>query len=501
MDMNLLRGCAVATLTTLAAFSSAFAQLADESDYLDTQQGMRAAHLKLAEVSPSLMLALPASEQQVRRHPGAASADLLLRQNAHQKEQASRGQVGNWLLLPTKPQKMMPYLDSLFILGNNCVEPCAIVGHDDLSSAAQRIKTAASTWGIYYDLTIDFNYTGVTPQARGTRASFSSFDNELWAAWYLAKSRDNSQGIFLMVEADWGVGTNYNENNSSAQASIGSLSMPQSALRGGEGVFLPNVSLGYSACDGKFVVMAGTLDTTNFLDQNVYSADWNGNLLNESFNYSPTLPLKWANWGYLSAWQPCKEFYALYATTGIRTEPNQNPFSDISSNYWVHVAEFGYVRDDLWGWGPGTYRFQYCITENDGRTGAGAALNLQQQLGKDSQLGFFTRLGWNDEDAASVTGVSQAVTAGLVLQAPFTSSGWGSRSNNDQVAFGFLWERAADSEAPFVHRNEYGLELSAVIQLTPTLFLQPDVQYIIDPVHSTGKDRAFVFQLQSTLRF
>ena len=38
-------------------------------------------------------------------------------------------------------------------------------------------------------------------------------------------------------------------------------------------------------------------------------------------------------------------------------------------------------------------------------------------------------------------------------------------------------------------------------QVTPTFFLQPDVQYIFNPVHATDKDGAFVLQMQGVFKF
>jgi porin len=245
--------------------------------------------------------------------------------------------------------------------------------------------------------------------------------------------------------------------------------------------------------------MIGTIDTSSYLDQNIYAANWNGNLTNSAFGSNPCLPLEWANWGYLTAWQPCKNFYAMYTTTGCNGEINHNPFQYISSNAWVHLAEFGFITDDFLGLGEGTYRLQYTFTRYKGESGHGAAFNIQQQLGRGSQLGFFSRCGIMDPEAATVSNVRAAATAGLVLQAPFSSNGWGSAANNDQLALGFLWERAAQS--PHRHKNEYGLELSAVVQLTPTFFIQPDVQYIFNPVQQTDHSGELILQMQGVFRF
>lgn len=470
--------------------------------YLETMFGWNPFIQTPKQVSGSLSKSLPASEQISRRYAGVPTHESLLRQsNPPRDESGKTTPCRGWRFLPAKPQRFMPYLDSIFVPGNTCAEPCDIISEDALSTEAQRLKTILSRYGLQYNLTLSANGTALPQSFRGQRRHFLSFNNVANVTWFLAKDCDDSKGIFLSFEADWGQGVRFSERRKSAQTSIGTLSNPQGSMRGGHGVFIPNLALGFSCFDGQWVGMIGTIDTTDFLDQNAYSASWSGNLTNESFNFNPCLPLEWGNWGYMSAWQPTKNFYTMYATTGCNGKINHNPFPYISSKAWVHVAEIGLITEDFLGLGPGIYRFQYTITRYLGENGSGAAFNFQQQLGHESRLGFFTRCGVLDEDAAAVNDVRACATAGLVLQAPFCSSGWGSKANNDQVAIGALWERAARSAKPYDHKDEYGLELTAVVQITPTFYLQPDVQYIFNPVHSTSRDGALVLQLQGVFKF
>lgn len=480
--------------TLLATALSAAAQY-QPSGYLDTAFGRNPRNMAARHTS-SLQAAMHADEQQPTRHPGLNSPGEVIRHSRTRDEKQSRN---GWIWFPSTPQNFAPYLDSVFVPGNTCIQPCDIISHDPLSTAAQQVKTRLSRIGLQYNLVMSANYTGIAPHSRGGRNDFASTNNSLTGMWYLLKKADNSQGLFLSFEADWGHGFRFNENKSSAQNTIGSLSNPQGSYRGGNGVYIPNLALGYSAFKGKWVGMIGTIDTSDFLDQNIYSADWNGNLMNEAFNLNPCLPLEEANWAYLTAWQPSENFYAMYATSGCNGKVNHNPFHSISSNAWVHLTEFGFIHDDVAGIGKGTYRLQYTFTRYKGESGFGAAINIQQQLGRNSPLGFFSRCGWMDNDAATVSNVRAAATAGLVLQAPFRSSGWGSNANNDQIALGFLWERAA--VAPYRHKDEYGLELSAVVQVTPTFFIQPDIQYIFNPVYQKDRDGEFIFQIQGVLRF
>lgn len=486
-------------LAATAVAGSAGAQ--DASGYLDTSWGWEPAFLEIVEVPVSLQRGISPQEQMARRHAGVPTGQHLLSQARNRDEDTSKGPCSGWRFLPDTPQRFMPYLDMLFVPGNTCAEPGAWIKEDALSTGAQRMKTLLSRYGLQYDLTASYNYTAIHPKPHGHRSEFSSFNWALTGTWFLAKDCDNSQGVFLTFEADWGTGTNFSERRSSAGRSLGSLSNPQGSLRGGKGVTLPQLALGYSGFDGKWVAMAGTLDLSNYLDQNAYASSWAGGLMNESFGSNPCLPLTWANLGFMTAWQPCESFYAMYATTSTNTGLNENPFNDLSTNYWVHIGEIGFIREDVLGMGPGTYRLQYTITDHDGQAGTGCGLNIQQQLGKNSNVGFFTRAGYMDQDAARITGVKCAATAGLMLRSPFRNSGWGSSSNYENVSFGFLWQRAASSEKPLKHHDEYGLELSTVWQVTPTFFLQPDVQYIFNPVHATDKDGAFVLQMQGVLKF
>ncbi len=495
------------------ACSSALAAPASPSNgYLDSAFGWQPRLLHLHEEPPALRQ-LPPAQQQTMRVPGVPTpAEVLAQKRAlHEGElpPGTRGSrsldlgscLGGWRLFPSAPPRFMPYLDGLFVPGNTCVEPGALLADDALSTGAQAAKAALSRAGLQYTLTLSANYTGITPRPHAQRTDFMAFNNQLTGSWFLAKSADNARGVFLSFEADWGQGANYNERRQSAQQSIGSLCNPQGSNRGGNGVFVPNLALGYSHWNGRWVSLVGTIDMSNFMDQNAYSANWSGNLTNESFNYNPVLPMQWANWGYLTAVQPCKEWYVLYTSSGCDTKVNQNPFRHMNHASWVHMAEVGYVREDSFGLGPGTYRLLFTLSHADHHEGVGGAINVQQQLGHKSRMGFFSRCGIMDSKAASLTGVKMAATAGLVLQAPFRSTGWGSAANNDQVALGFLWERAAPSENPCTHRDELGLELSAVVQVTPTFFLQPDLQYILHPVHETDDSHALVFQLQGVFRF
>ena len=228
-------------LAATAVAGSAGAQ--DASGYLDTAWGWEPAFIEIVEVPVSLQSGIVPQEQMARRHAGVPTHHQLLRQARNRDEDSSKAPCSGWRFLPATPQKFMPYLDSLFVPGNTCAEPGACWQDDPLSAGAQRIKTALSRHGLQYDLTASYNYTAIHPKPHGHRSEFSAFNWSLTGTWFLAKDCDNSQGVFLTFEADWGIGTNFSENRSSAGRSLGSLSNPQGSLRGGKGVTLPQLAL------------------------------------------------------------------------------------------------------------------------------------------------------------------------------------------------------------------------------------------------------------------
>lgn len=462
------------------------------SPYLDTRQGWDAYLLPESQVSPSLRKGMKPEEQQMSRVRGVPTPDAVRLQ-----DRGFDDKQGRLIFFPASPPKMMPYLDGTYIFGNTCIEPGALIREDLLSTGMQKVKTAASRIGLQYSLKHGYNYTGIAGDVLpGMQRSFSAYNTILLANWFLLKTRDGKSGLFLAVEGDWGAGMDYNQRRASASDSLGSLQNPQGSARSG-GPFLANVSLGVSLFEGKWVVMAGQIDTSNYIDQNAYSGTGFNNLINQGFNNNPALPLPWANWGYQTTFQPCKSFYVMYAGSGNNTPLNHNPFRYINANAWTHLAEVGFISDDVLGCGPGTIRFQYCLTTSNSETGSGGALNFQQQLGKKSTLGWFARMGLMDEDAAAFNGVRGAVTTGLALQSPFCKKGMFSYANNDQIALGLMWLKPARTEKPYNHKNEYGIELSYVMQVTPTMTVQPDVQLVKNPIHGEGKDTAVVFQIQN----
>ena len=70
---------------------------------------------------------------------------------------------------------------------------------------------------------------------------------------------------------------------------------------------------------------------------------------------------------------------------------------------------------------------------------------------------------------------------------------------NDGAGVGFIWSQPSASSANVVHENEFGIEATYVLQLTPMAKLQCDSQVVWDPAYNPTASHAFVFQIQLVL--
>lgn len=472
---------------SLASFSPVLAQQSPPPSYLNTEFGLKAKPLAAHEISPSLLKGMKPEEQLAKRQAGSPTSSEVLRQSE------ARPSSGGIEFFSGKPLKMMPYLDSSYVFGNTCVEPGAWIQEDALSTGAQKLKTSLSKYGITYFAQYGFNYAGMSGGGIHGRRDFVSHNGSLLTNINIFRNNRTGSGMYLATEFDFGNGFNFNEGRETPQNTLGSLQNPTASYQGPD-PHLSNLSLAWVGAGGKLLIMAGQLDTTNYMDHNTYANFHNNNLTNSVFCNNAVLPLTDNSLGVHVAWQPSHSFYMMGSTAANNTLQNRNPFNHVSDDNWTTVMEFGYIAENFCGWGPGVYRFQPFMSTSNGENGAGVAVNFQQQLGRASHLGWFFRAGWASDDAATITGVRCGASTGLALLSPFSGNG---ASNDGYLGLGFLWQQGASKNGPYVNKNEYGIELTYVMQVTPTMTLQPDVQLIKNPVNGRKGQTAMVFQIQN----
>jgi len=230
----------------------------------------------------------------------------------------------------------------------------------------------------------------------------------------------------------------------------------------------------------------------DYLDANTYANTGRRQFLNSALINSMVMPLPAYNFGVNLQWQPTDEWYGMLGLTMGNARAGSPPWTDFSAKHWSALGEVGYAPDDLVGLGPGVYRVQPFLAQAGGPTQGGLCFNIQQQLGRQSPLGYFARFGFGGGDVTG--GASAQVGTGLVMVGPLKHAGLFPRLNNDFLGVGFVWSRPSATRV--ANRNEYVVETTYALQLTPTTKLQPDLQVIWNPANNPTIARAVVFQLQ-----
>lgn len=395
----------------------------------------------------------------------------------------------------------MPYLQLANRLGTNALQPGALIASDPISTAAQAVKTELAKVGLTYLFEQNLFGSWMSNRVQGD-AALGGYSHELFLNWMIFDSEDlGGTSGWLSLTTAGTLGFGFDASRQDPQLNIGAASSPNASFYGAD-FGVEELAWAQSFAKGRFVVALGLINQTNSLDMNRYANSSYGQLINTSFVNSLVTPMALNNLGVVAQWQPCDSFYAMLSAAANNQLLGDNPWRDLSADNMSYVGEFGFIVPDLGGLGPGTYRLQPFIATVDGDSGGGIAFNFEQQLGGDSPLGAFARIGFGDSVTARApsTGVQTQVAAGLALLSPFARSGIFSEPNNDYAAIGFVWSRAGEKPGQ-LHRDEYGLELTVALQLTPTMTIQPDLQFIWDPANNPDDGPSVVAQLQLNIEW
>lgn len=181
-------------------------------------------------------------------------------------------------------------------------------------------------------------------------------------------------------------------------------------------------------------------------------------------------------------------------------------FSDSDAESWFLIGEggaswdpdFGKGRLALGVWHHTAEFTAFDSSTVDGNTGVYAMIEQQVWRRSDAEddrakgLTVFAHVGFSDED---VTAAPFSFAAGAVLKGTF-----GSRSDD---AAGLLVGHAGLSDAsgsPFTD-DETVIEAYYKLQLTPSMSLTPDIQYVLTPAGDPTVDDAFVAAVRLAVTF
>lgn len=428
---------------------------------------------------------------------GAASPEL------RQREGEARD--GNYLLkfFPSDPPRLMPYLAGQDQLGNTAFKPGPLLPATTIDTAVQQAKYRAAEVGLRYSLQQTFTWVSMYDVMQGDK-TFGFYTLSWQAKWAVFDAPEANAAGWLTTKIAAKSGLGAAGETQSAARNLGSISDPTGIWSSVNGVRVPELAWQQSLRNGELVVVAGMVNQGDYFDGNRYANNGRGQFLNLALINSMVVPLPAYNFGLNVQWQPVNEWYAMLGGSVGSGSAGVTPWTDFTWKNWSLLAEVGYAPRDLFGLGPGVYRIQPFLAEPEGGDSKmGIGFNFQQQLGSASRFGWFGRFGrggssrFQGEFTQPDTGAQ--VGTGFAMRGPLEYIGLLPTRGYDASGLGLIWSHPGSTEKPLYHHNEFGYEVSYVLQLTPTMKLQPDFQLVWNAAHNPDPGPAAIFQLQLNL--
>ena len=407
-------------------------------------------------------------------------------------QQRNRDAAVGFRFLPTVPPPLPPYLASQNQFGNTAARPGPLFAYYPLEPYVQGPKDRLSEYGLYYSLQQSLSFVNMTGIRQGDN-SLEYYTLDFKAAWAIYDSPGTGTAGWLKTQLAAKSGLGYAGQEQDARRNLGTITDPTGIWSSVNGVRVPELAWGQSVLDGELVAVAGMVNQANYIDQNAYAQSGRGQFINSALIDSRVLPLPRYNFGLNLQWQPLKEWYAMFGASAGNNNAGDPPWTEFNLNTWSLLWELGYAPRDVFGLGPGIYRINPFLAQSEGSDGGGLCFNLQQKLGLRSPFGWYGRFGFGGEQVSR--GAAAQVGTGFVMQGPFEHVLL-ERTSNDLLGVGFVWSQPAASSQTVFHQNEYIAEVFYTVQLTPTLRLQPDFQFVTNPAYNRDHDHAMVFQLQ-----
>ena len=241
----------------------------------------------------------------------------------------------------------------------------------------------------------------------------------------------------------------------------------------------------HSLLDDKLTITVGKMDQTAFFDGNRVANDETAQFLATPLVNNPSIAAPDNGLGFNVTFAPddlwyvsggMGDAYADARCAGFNTIGDKGRFVAVEIGITPTIAERA-----------GAYRvIGWHVEQPDGDgDGGGIALSFDQEL-IENVTAFF-RYGYGDDEVADF---EQFVSAGVGIESPFGRA-------NDMVGVGFAWANPADNDS----EEESLLELFYRIQLTDTVALTPDLQFVFDPAESADNDTVAVFALRLQATF
>ncbi|MFO1460756.1 MAG: carbohydrate porin [Verrucomicrobiota bacterium] len=398
--------------------------------------------------------------------------------------------------LPATPPLLPPYLTSLDEFGNTALKPGAMFPAPPFDRILQNAKFKLSDYGFRFTLAQNFTALGLV-DANGDSSAQGFYALDFKGKWAVFSDPGSGAAGWItgQLEAMAGLGSTGATEN--PKSTLGTISSPNYDWNSRNGVRLPELAWQQALPGGDWVVVAGMVSQRNYFDANAYAHSAHSQFLNSALVHSQVLPLAQYNLGLNLQWQPHKDWYVMAGASSGEAAAGQAPWTALSQGTWSVLGELGYAPEHAFGLGPGVYRIQPFVARSEGPTQGGVALDLQQQLGKEVPWAWFGRFGFGGSEVTA--GASAQAGTGFVIQGPLELMGLFPSRKYDSAGLGFIWSQPSAGKKTVYHENEFGMETGYVLQLTPTLKIQPDLQVFWDAAYAPGGGPQWAGQLQLDL--
>ncbi|AEI93114.1 carbohydrate porin [Roseobacter litoralis] len=262
----------------------------------------------------------------------------------------------------------------------------------------------------------------------------------------------------------------------------GALSITGTAFND-SGTLLTNFFWTQRADDGAWTFQIGQIDTTDFVDVYGLVSPYTA-FQNLAFNTNPTINAPNAGLGIAAGAKLGSNFYATGAIADANADPSSPDFDVFSEGELFKSVEIGYtsgfdrvyfdnIHLTLW----------HADDADDGsrREDYGAAFSAAWFL-ENKWMPFF-RAGTSKGRAALY---DKSVSAGLGYYA----------RNTDLAGVGLNW-----AEADGISGDQKTIEAFYRFSISPNLQITPSVQYIKDPLLSSGQSSVTLFGLRARIVF
>ncbi len=354
---------------------------------------------------------------------------------------------------------------------------------DPLTEPLQRFKERLAERHIDLQLDAALLNQWASDTDRG-KSDLLTLSYELNGDWRLMESREFGNG-HLAWSVQGSEGVNYSINQQTMAGNVGAVSLQDPMLQP-DPVIVNEVYWRHEFEDGRTILALGKLDLSSFFDTNRVANRGFTAFLAGALENNPSIPFPaFGGFGGVLRTRLGEQAFLMVGMADSSMNTPVAPWETVDNDSWYQVFELGLVLEpeDL---GKGNYRLIPWHSRLFGNDGWGLAVSLDQELGRESLVGFF-RAGVGDDE---ITPIETFVSGGLGIQGLFDRP-------QDLLGLGASWSEPSPAVGT---RSEKILEAFYRIQLSPTLQLSPDIQVLLDPTNGT-EDTVVLLNVRLNLLF